>query len=396
MQELEIIINDKNMTAAETTLLRFGFSKKDTSAHYQIEEKLFIFRLSIATAIGDTVYVRIRDSQKLSIVSDSASAKRSIEILESIYKIEMLLRRTLLYISRSVKAYNERISAAALSSGNKQANSIIPANSLDPITSSLTLSEIIDLLTKQTWAPDLSSATLLDLLNEVEDFSSFRAKIKAHLEPPTIWDTISNTLLEKEVKWKEVGERLDKLKKYRNTAAHFKTITEDEKKSCVQTVDELLELIKINDNPTPGELETLQRLDAEGATAISTPGPNGGYPTVWADVPIDSIVDTWGFYNRESVSYVAWKIASSGRNVPYGLGNANLWPTGARAQGIAVDSKPRVGDAAILEAGYYGHAMYIEAVHDDDTVTISQYNADWNGSYSTNRLSTRGLTFVHF
>ena len=60
------------------------------------------------------------------------------------------------------------------------------------------------------------------------------------------------------------------------------------------------------------------------------------------------------------------------------------------------EAHARVGDVAVSNSGTYGHVMYVEAVHGDGTITISQYNADWKGNYSEGRRSTRGLTFVHF
>lgn len=126
-------------------------------------------------------------------------------------------------------------------------------------------------------------------------------------------------------------------------------------------------------------------------------GGNGGYP--WANAPFpNSIVDPWGMYQRQCVSYTAWKVDASGRYMPYwgGRGNAKQWDDNARAAGIPVDTNPQVGDVAVSNAGVYGHVMYVEAVHDDDTITISQYNAGWDGRYSTGRRTTAGLVFIHF
>jgi surface antigen len=126
-------------------------------------------------------------------------------------------------------------------------------------------------------------------------------------------------------------------------------------------------------------------------------GGSGGYP--WANVPFpNSMPDPWGMYKRQCVSYTAWKVASTGRYMPYwgGRGNAKQWDDNARAAGIPVDTSPRVGDVAVSNAGTYGHVMYVEAVHDDDTISISQYNASWDGRYSEARRSTTGLVFIHF
>lgn len=123
----------------------------------------------------------------------------------------------------------------------------------------------------------------------------------------------------------------------------------------------------------------------------------GGYPYRWCSAPRDTLVDSWGMYNRECVSYTAFKVASSGRYMPYwgGRGNAKQWPDSARADGIPVDDKPRVGDVAISLAGPYGHAMYVEAVNGGN-ITVSQYNFGFKGEYSTMTVSAGGLQFIHF
>ncbi len=131
-------------------------------------------------------------------------------------------------------------------------------------------------------------------------------------------------------------------------------------------------------------------------SAGSGPACGGGYPGVYCNAPMDSIVDNWLMYNRECVSYAAWKVYVTHGYSPTGWGNANMWPGKARNAGLAVDGNPRVGDVAVWNVGYYGHVMYVESVNGDGTITVSQYNADWNGTYSTARVSASGLEFIHF
>jgi surface antigen len=103
-------------------------------------------------------------------------------------------------------------------------------------------------------------------------------------------------------------------------------------------------------------------------------------------------------YLRQCVSYTAWKVHASGRNMPYwgGFGNAKQWDDNAIAAGIPVDRNPQVGDVAVSNRGYYGHVMYVEAVHGDGTISISQYNASWDGTYSEARIPIGDLVFIHF
>lgn len=143
-------------------------------------------------------------------------------------------------------------------------------------------------------------------------------------------------------------------------------------------------------------------IGSSGGGRISGATCGGGYPQStpnrqginWGcGHPQDNTFDNWGMYNRECVSYTAFKVAQ--RYNASGFGNANQWDESARARGLAVDSNPRVGDVAVSNAGFYGHVMYVEAVN-GNSISISQYNADLRGTFSTNTINKSGLVFIHF
>ncbi|MBL8159803.1 CHAP domain-containing protein [Candidatus Saccharibacteria bacterium] len=146
-----------------------------------------------------------------------------------------------------------------------------------------------------------------------------------------------------------------------------------------------------------------QQLSANQATfsggkLIEGDPAKGGYPAHWADAPQDSLVDDWGMYNRECVSYTAWKVHQSGKRMPYwgGRGNANQWPTSARDDGISTGTEPRKGVVAIAMIGPYGHAMYVEEVLDGGKIRISEFNYFVNGTYTERIISPGNLTFIYF
>lgn len=133
--------------------------------------------------------------------------------------------------------------------------------------------------------------------------------------------------------------------------------------------------------------------------SIPAPSPgNGGYPAQWANAPQDSLVDSWGLYNRECVSYVAWKVANSGRYVPHfnGAGNANQWPSTLRGR-IPQGSEPRQGSALVTMAGPYGHVRYVESVNGDGSITVSDYNLGVDGLYRYyNMVPPSGGIYIYF
>ena len=132
------------------------------------------------------------------------------------------------------------------------------------------------------------------------------------------------------------------------------------------------------------------------AIASSGPACGGGYPDVWCKARLDSVVDAWGMYNRECVSYTAYRVASSGRMMPYGFGDANKWPAAAEAHQIPVDTHPHAGDVAIRMGGKHGHSMYVESVNSDGTINVSEYNKDKTGTFARETVGTSDLLFIHF
>jgi surface antigen len=102
-------------------------------------------------------------------------------------------------------------------------------------------------------------------------------------------------------------------------------------------------------------------------------------------------------YNRECVSYAAWKVYQTYGNMPYwgGVGNANQWLADARNTGIPTGAAPKVHSVAISLHGYYGHAAWVEAVN-GDMIYVSQYNYDLNGHYSEMWVKASNFTYIYF
>lgn len=110
----------------------------------------------------------------------------------------------------------------------------------------------------------------------------------------------------------------------------------------------------------------------------------GGYPAYLCNASKDAMVDPWGMFNRECVSYAAYKVASTygwPSYWPRGGNNAKNWLGKAQNLGIPTGRTPKVGSVAVSTSGEYGHVAWVEAVN-GNKITISQYNADMKGTYS--------------
>lgn len=123
-----------------------------------------------------------------------------------------------------------------------------------------------------------------------------------------------------------------------------------------------------------------------GGQLVVSGNGGGGYPSYLASAPQDSLVDPWGMYNRECVSYVAWKVYQKNGHMPYWgniPANARDWPRNAINAGYATGSTPRVGSAGVIYGGPYGHIVWVDSINDNGTINISQYNYGYpSGQFS--------------
>jgi surface antigen len=146
-----------------------------------------------------------------------------------------------------------------------------------------------------------------------------------------------------------------------------------------------------------------RKLSGGAAVTAGDPG-HGGYPSRWdSPVPQDSLIDSWGMFNRECVSYTAWKVYQTFGYMPYwgGVGNANQWPSDAANPAlnggsiVPTGSTPRVHSVAISMGGAFGHAMWVESV-DGNMIHVSQMNYDLAGHYSEMTINGSGLIYIYF
>lgn len=146
------------------------------------------------------------------------------------------------------------------------------------------------------------------------------------------------------------------------------------------------------------------------SNTVQVPPPPGGgggvigddYPAYLKAAALDALVDPWNFYNRECTSFVAWRLNNANRvaftNQYKGVarwGNAKEWGAVAQRVGIPVNNTPARGAVAWSSAGTYGHVAWVAAVHGDGTITIEEYNYNWDGKYHTRRVNASSFKYIH-
>ena len=139
----------------------------------------------------------------------------------------------------------------------------------------------------------------------------------------------------------------------------------------------------------------------------SSSGSGDDYPSKWRDAVQDSTEDDWLYYNRECVSFVAWRLSQKSKfsgkkptEVPfYRLGNAWDWNA---VEAKYHKSTPKAGDVALFApgvwgAGAVGHVAYVAKVSGDD-IFIEDYNyGQPMGQYHTHTIpASTPTTFLRF
>jgi surface antigen len=121
------------------------------------------------------------------------------------------------------------------------------------------------------------------------------------------------------------------------------------------------------------------------------------YPAKWKNIPRDSTFDSWGEYNRECTSWVAWRLHGHNQfEMPFHA-NAADWGAKAKALNYTVNKTPAVGAVAWWDTATRGHVAWVEAVNPNNTVTIEEYNIGSTGKYDEATIAASSPTgYIHF
>jgi len=149
---------------------------------------------------------------------------------------------------------------------------------------------------------------------------------------------------------------------------------------------------------TSGQVQILATGNCGGDYPANATGAYGNWG---CDYGLDQAIDNWGMYNRECVSYTAWKVDETYGYMPDwgGNGNAAEWPADAVASGIPTGNVPEIGSVAIGTNPKYfsslGHAMWVEGINGNE-ITVSQFNFT-PGEYSVMTIPISYIsTFIYF
>lgn len=162
----------------------------------------------------------------------------------------------------------------------------------------------------------------------------------------------------------------------------------------ILTVDQTLVIPAMDEELEERELPRIepvvQTSSPEATTTRSTSQQIAtSSPTARATAPRGSSAG-----NGYSYGYCTWYVKNRRGDLPNNLGNADTWVQRARAQGYATGSAPRVGAVAQALTGYM-HVAYVEAVHGDGTITVSEMNFKGFAVQSSRVVSAASFIYIY-
>ncbi|HKU18782.1 MAG TPA: CHAP domain-containing protein [Candidatus Saccharimonadales bacterium] len=109
--------------------------------------------------------------------------------------------------------------------------------------------------------------------------------------------------------------------------------------------------------------------------------------------------ESGGYEYRNCTDYVAWRLESLGVSAGKvnGLGNGGQWY--AKAPSTEQSSTPKPGEAAVVpttSSDQFGHVAFVEAVNQDGTITVSEYNHDLQGHGDTRTGKPSDMGFTEY
>ncbi|MBF1030607.1 MAG: hypothetical protein HXL03_00495 [Candidatus Nanosynbacter sp.] len=251
MQQIVLVIKAQTSGEVQDILDRIGINKDSSDKCEAISEQLFLVTIKRSKQIDPQIYVKINENLKIGILSDSSSRKRAEEVFKAVYEVEIQLRKLLLYLPDLIEAYYDILLQHGKyldkCKSKDTENNLIFKKNLDTLVSYLTLGEIIEILGYDfSWySHQLTANDLNELLNNSSSFDDFKAKFGEKCKAIIIWDVIAKEILQKDISWKDMKIKLNKLKEYRDAAAHHNHFIEKKKESAIKLAEEIKKDIKL-------------------------------------------------------------------------------------------------------------------------------------------------------
>lgn len=234
-------------------------NEKQNVTDFQTNNTFLVHVSMRDSAISKEFYKKVFKSRKIALVYDPKGADIRNEIMDIVALVEHNLRIILLNINEVIDDYFRYFKNTYAKDFAKD-KSLIKAKDLNPLTSYLTLGDIIQVLSADTSLSNknLTAEDMMSILKDYSDINDVKHELGERVKPCTIWDQIDKHILKKGIKWEEIKGDLGKLEKIRNKAAHFRIVTESDLQNVRKSANAINKKIAIKRHPSKEEIKGLQ------------------------------------------------------------------------------------------------------------------------------------------
>nr|WP_236778842.1 CHAP domain-containing protein [Agromyces seonyuensis] len=146
------------------------------------------------------------------------------------------------------------------------------------------------------------------------------------------------------------------------------------------------------------QAEVAARAGTGSYATIGVQAEGDDYP--WWNTAADSQLSPLGYYTRECVDFVAWRLnRDRGTTGPYwftnnmsGTGSAYSWADAWVRNGWPTSNEPVVGAVAWFT---YNHVAYVQSIPGDGTVVIEEYNQNSDHSYHRRVIPANSVLYLY-
>mgnify|MGYP000877628512 CR=1 FL=1 len=211
------------------------------------------------SAISKEFYKKVAKSRQIALVYDPKGVSIRNKIMNIVDSVEHNLRIILLNINEVIDDYF-RYFKNTYAKDFAKSKSLIKIDDLNPLTSYLTLGDIIQVLSADTSLSNrnLTAEDMMSIFKDYSDINDVKHELSERVKPCTVWDQIDKHILKKGIKWEDIKGDLGKIEKIRNKAAHFRVVTESDLKNVIKSANTINQKIEISHHPSKEEIKNLQ------------------------------------------------------------------------------------------------------------------------------------------
>ena len=234
-------------------------NKKQNVKDFQTNNTFLVHVSMKDSAISKGFYKKVSKSRQIALVYDPKGTDIRNKIMDIVGSVEHNLRIILLNINEAIDDYF-RYFKNTYAKDFAKSKSLIKIDDLNPLTSYLTLGDIIQVLSADTSLSNksLTAEDMVSIFKDYSDINDVKHELSERIKSCTIWDQIDKHILKKDIKWEIIKGDLGKLEKIRNKAAHFRVVTESDLQDVRKSAVAINKKITIVHHPSQIEIKSLQ------------------------------------------------------------------------------------------------------------------------------------------